>query len=183
MVHRRESMRMNSIFDEEEEEQLPSSLCTFEVTRHSVDKLLNRCRDQMEENPQSETDLIELIALITQLAESAFAARDDYEEECIKFHLAQKRMIDNPIMFQTEIDLMALSIRHANKAFLAQLKESRELMVKNGAKYEKECRILFNTNRLLAKEKDISEKLMIALVDGLNQRMSTKAKATVLHVI
>ena len=180
MVQRRSSVRLNSIYDDDEEDKLPSSLCTFEVTRHSVDKLLTRCRDQMEENPQSETDLIELVALISQLAESAFAARDDYEEECIKFHLAQKRMVDYPIMFQSEIDLMALSIRHANKAFLAQLKQNRELMEQNGVKYEKECKILFNTNRLLANEKDISEKLMIALVEGLNQRMSAKAKEMVI---
>merc|ERR1712106_1164160 len=168
---RRSTVRASSIYDEDDTEKLPSTNCTFEVTRHSVDKLLMRCREQMESNPQSATDIVELISLVTKLSKAAFAARDDYEEECIKFHLAQKRIVDYPVKFQAEIDLMALGIRHANKAFLGKLKEEREVMVDKGAKCELECEKLFDTNRLLAKEKEISEKLMAALVDGLNQRM------------
>lgn len=176
---RRSSVRASSIYDEDDVEKLPSHFCTFEVTRHAVDKLLMRCREQMESNPQSATDIVELIALVSKLSEAAFAARDDYEEECIKFHLAQKRIVDYPLKFQAEIDLMALGIRHANKAFLGKLKEEREVMVDKGAKCESDCEKLFDTNRLLAKEKDISEKLMAALVDGLNQRMSAKAKTQI----
>merc|ERR1712106_938944 len=168
---RRSTVRASSIYDEDDTEKLPSTYCTFEVTRHSVDKLLMRCREQMESNPQSATDIVELISLVTKLSKAAFAARDDYEEECIKFHLAQKCIVDYPVKFQAEIDLMALGIRHANKAFLGKLKEEREVMVDKGAKCELECEKLFDTNRLLAKEKEISEKLMAALVDGLNQRM------------
>merc|ERR1711892_386618 len=176
---RRSTVRASSIYDEDDTEKLPSTYCTFEVTRHSVDKLLMRCREQMESNPQSATDIVELISLVTKLSKAAFAARDDYEEECIKFHLAQKRIVDYPVKFQAEIDLMALGIRHANKAFLGKLKEEREVMVDKGAKCELECEKLFDTNRLLAKEKEISEKLMAALVDGLNQRMSAKAKTQI----
>ena len=176
---RRSTVRASSIYDEDDTEKLPSTNCTFEVTRHSVDKLLMRCREQMESNPQSATDIVELISLVTKLSKAAFAARDDYEEECIKFHLAQKRIVDYPVKFQAEIDLMALGIRHANKAFLGKLKEEREVMVDKGAKCELECEKLFDTNRLLAKEKEISEKLMAALVDGLNQRMSAKAKTQI----
>ena len=133
----------------------------------------------MIQNPQSATDIVELIELVEKLSNSAFSARDDYEEECIKFHLAQKRIVDYPVKFQAEIDSMALNIRHDNKARLAKLKQDREIMVVDGVTCDRECENLFNTNRLLAKEKDISEKLMAALVDGLNQRMSTKAKTQI----
>ena len=39
---RRSSVRCASIYDDDDMEKLPSNFCTFEVTRHSVEKLLNR---------------------------------------------------------------------------------------------------------------------------------------------
>ena len=64
--------------------------------------------------------------------QDAFQARDEYEEEVIKLHMAHKRKMDIPPAFQEEIDLVAMNVRLGNEAMFKALKGNLMLNARNG---------------------------------------------------
>ena len=57
--------------------------------------------------------------------------RDTFEEEYIRFHIAQKREVDFPKNMQNEVDTMARNVRNENIALIARLKVSLSNAVKH----------------------------------------------------
>ena len=72
-------------------------MCTFEVSSHTVSQLLKKIEYFQKENPELETDLMELRTNIKELSNTTFLTRKQYEEDIINFHLAQKRLVSNLI--------------------------------------------------------------------------------------
>ena len=95
--------------------------CTFEVNRHEVTALIAKLSEKVEENPKASKKLEILKSRLEALASETFRAREEYEEDYIKFHMAQKRIIDFPAHFQHEVDSMALSVRQQSQHLQSKL--------------------------------------------------------------
>ena len=116
---------------------------------------------------------------LSHLADATFRAREEYEEDYIKFHIAQKRIVDFPTTFQSEVDQMALSVRQKSQHLQAKLTTELTTLTEARRKAENDAEQCFLDNRLLAKEKSISDRLMAELVDKLNESMSIKAQTQI----
>ena len=116
---------------------------------------------------------------LAHVADSTFRAREEYEEDYIKFHIAQKRIVDFPTTFQSEVDQMALSVRQKSKHLQAKLTTELATLTEARRKAENDAEQCFLDNRLLAKEKSISDRLMAELVNKLNESMSIKAQTQI----
>ena len=102
-----------------------------------------------------------------------------YEEEYIRFHIAQKKMKDFPKHFQAEVDTMALGIRKENVILMDKLKSQRKHIDSELYQFDIEGHALEHSNTDLFAEKDLSDELVAKLVGGLNQRMSLKAQTQI----
>ena len=119
---------------------------------------------------------------LSHLADATFRAREEYEEDYIKFHIAQKRIVDFPTTFQSEVDQMALSVRQKSQHLQAKLTTELTTLTEARRKAENDAEQCFLDNRLLAKEKSISDRLMAELVDKLNESMSITLITTAIAI-
>ena len=90
-----------------------------------------------------------------------------------------ERIVDFPTTFQSEVDQMALSVRQKSQHLQAKLTTELTTLTEARRKAENDAEQCFLDNRLLAKEKSISDRLMAELVDKLNESMSIKAQTQI----
>ena len=85
-------------------------------------------------------------------------------------------MKDFPEHFQEDVDIMALMVRKQNKMLMENLEAQRKHIDEEVARFESEGLILEKSNSNLISQKELSDELVAKLVNGLNQRMSMKAR-------
>jgi len=74
---------------------------------------------------------------------------------------------------------MALGIRQQNITLIQRLKSQRSKIDEELTLFEREGRMLADSNAVLFDQKDLSDQLVEKLVGGLNQRMSLKAQTQI----
>lgn len=189
LLSRRRSTRANSFLETSRRFSMANKFkkkarkaprCIFEVGKHTVKEVIEKIKEEIERVPMSRaTDLLELINLLQTLSDSTFKEREQFEEEYIRFHIAQKKMKDFPLHFQDEVDNMALGIRQENVTLIEQLKTQRKMIDEELGRFETEGKHIESSNTLLFDQKDLSDQLVETLVGGLNQRMSLKAQTQI----
>jgi len=154
--------------------------CVFEVNQHSVKEVCEKILEESNRVSKSDaTDLYELVQLIEALSEKTSKERDTFEEEYIKFHIAQKREVDFPKNMQNEVDTMARNVRNENIALIARLKAERRKIDEDLELFGQEGGLLEHMNSNLIDQKELTDELVAKLVTGLNQRMSLKAQTQI----
>merc|ERR1712134_84692 len=139
--------------------------CVFEVNQHSVKEVCEKILEESNRVSKSDaTDLYELVQLIEALSEKTSKERDTFEEEYIKFHIAQKREVDFPKNMQNEVDTMARNVRNENIALIARLKAERRKIDEDLELFGQEGGLLEHMNSNLIDQKELTDELVAKLV-------------------
>jgi len=172
--------RRYSIANQHKKQGRKVQKCVFEVGKHGVTEVVEKIFEEIEILPTYKAeDLVELVKLIEMLAQDTFKEREVFEEEYIKFHIAQKKMKDFPTKFQDDVDTIALGIRHQNITLTDHLKAQRKHIEDELMSFEHQGYQLERSNSKLIDQKELTDLLVEELVSGLNQRMSLKAQTQI----
>jgi len=156
-----------------------SDVCIFETNPPDVAFLIEKIKENKEELAEDDDerdDFDTLVRLIQDLLDDTMHEREIFEEEFINFHVAKKRLVDFPKHFRTEMNRQAETARDQNFSIIKNLRKQRKSIEQDLEQFENEGRSLTAENKDEIDHKDLSDKLMGELVNGLNERMSQKAQ-------